>query len=578
MKEIVKEYIIELGLEVVKDKLLEEEHRIAARERLKTFIEKQTKINYHCTIDEELDFEEISKYIMGDLFEDVKIRLFGNDKERHIARQTIVDKAVDYSQAKTKLSRKRAVELVTAAMDILRNFYKSKVNKDLLFITGQIADTVIEQEQKMEQYVGEVGNRVIREVKRTVEGNAPLSIEKGVKLLKQGEFEQVEEGIETFLNAIGTSHSLYPNYRYEMEYIGGKPHFISKPLSQEALSKYPPKIVCSGTMQINGKEVNPLKEDIFGYAYRHQFPITLNIMSAQKFLGDVIDPAQYEATNLIGKTIVVPPKPFPAALPSSIAIDDEVLFEYVLLRTQEILEDGICIISNSEQENTAFRITIRLNLRTKDTTYNINIQNPNNEERLQYARFFKKAFNGSNITIKVLSLNEPLAYGKLGKIDYHCDFKTIDEEVEFWENIVAIEKYLDREIDVPRDIYEKDIDTIDYWTTLLRGEEWSGTWENMQFSMKLTEEFRERILEMEDEVFNYCYIGSVNASLFNEIYEIPVSRTFMSIKYLDLKKLKQKVEILDIGDTVKVELISATDEGIISWQDKLYNESIVKEG
>ena len=42
MKEVVKEYVIELGLEVVKDRLLEEKDRITARERLKTFVEKQT--------------------------------------------------------------------------------------------------------------------------------------------------------------------------------------------------------------------------------------------------------------------------------------------------------------------------------------------------------------------------------------------------------------------------------------------------------------------------------------------------------------------------------------------------------
>lgn len=389
--------------------------------------------------------------------------------------------------------------------------------------------------------------------------------------------EQVEIGIETYFNAIGTSHDLYPNYRYEMINIDGKPHFISKPLSHEALLKYTPKIICSGTMQINGKEVNPHKEDIFGYAYRHQFPITLNIESAQKFLGDVIDPVQYEATSLIGESIIVPPRPFPLAMPCSISVDGEVFFDYVLLRTQEILEDGICIISNSEQENTAFRITIRLNLQTKETTYNIRIQNPNNKERLLYARFFRKAFCGNDITIKVLSLNENLAYGKFGKIDYHCDFETIDEEVAFWERIVDIENYLDREIKVPRDIYEKDMETINYSTTLIYGEEWNGSCENMQFTMEVTDEFKEKILAEEDGKFNITYVGSVNITLFQETYEIPVARTFMCIKYSDLEKLKRKVEVSEIGETVKVKFISATDDGTILWQDRFYDASAEKE-
>ena len=217
-----------------------------------------------------------------------------------------------------------------------------------------------------------------------------------------------------------------------------------------------------------------------------------------------------------------------------------------------------------------------MNLQTKNTTYSINIQNPNNKERLQYARFFEKAFKGSDITIKVLSMNELLAYGKLGKINYHSDFDSIEEEIEFWGNIVAIEKYLGREIEIPEKIYERDIDAINYWMTLLRGEYWNGTWENMQFSMNLTNEFREKILETEEDVFNFSYIGSVNIPLFNEVYEVSVARTFKCIKYSNLEKLKRKVEVLDIGDTIKVEFESANGEGVISWQDKLYDEATEK--
>ena len=66
----------------------------------------------------------------------------------------------------------------------------------------------------------------------------------------------------------------------------------------------------------------------------------MSISEAIKLLGDQLDPIQKEAQELVGKKIVMVPPAFPPAFPCAVKVKDKTYFDYVLLRTQEILDDG----------------------------------------------------------------------------------------------------------------------------------------------------------------------------------------------------------------------------------------------
>lgn len=102
MKEKVINYIVSLGLEAVKDKIQSEYESRQVRERLNDFILRQKKINWNCTSEEEIDFGGLIEYIQTNFLEDVQKRLFGNLNERRTARNTIMCRAVSYSQAHTR--------------------------------------------------------------------------------------------------------------------------------------------------------------------------------------------------------------------------------------------------------------------------------------------------------------------------------------------------------------------------------------------------------------------------------------------------------------------------------------------
>ena len=109
---IVVDYLSNIGLEVVRDHIKDSAMESAARDRLRSYLTRQHKINEVCTREEEIDFERLANYIQEELIEDVKVRFFGKSEERARARQTILSKATSYAQAKTNLSKKRVQKMV----------------------------------------------------------------------------------------------------------------------------------------------------------------------------------------------------------------------------------------------------------------------------------------------------------------------------------------------------------------------------------------------------------------------------------------------------------------------------------
>ena len=379
------DYVVSLGLEAVKDKVKTEWEAKQVRDRLKNYISRQQKINWSCTREEEIDFGGLTHYIQTDLLDDVQERLFGNRKERGMARKSIISKATCYAQAHTSLSRQRAIWMTETAIDILHEFYKSRINRELKFIAAQIEDAVgeiaTEQTKEIVQTVQASEERVIKELKNAAKNIGNMSIEKNMQLMRQGDIGQVEDTVSNFFAAIGSTHILFPNYRYE--YKGEKGQLYSKPLTKEALEKYPPRISCTGTIQMNGEYLQKFDVNTIDYANRHQLPITLNVITAKKLLGNIDDPIQHEAEKLIGESFIIQPKPFPPAFPCSISLDGNVMFDYILFRTEEILDDGTIIISNREQENCPFRIGMSVNMKLGKTTYSVDTVEPTNEELLQ---------------------------------------------------------------------------------------------------------------------------------------------------------------------------------------------------
>ncbi len=553
---MIKEYFVELGLNVVKDRAIGIKEKQDLRFRLEEFIERKMKENYNCSMAEEIDFGGLVEYINGSFTEDVHKRLFGNLSERKAANTAIMRNAVIYSQSKTHLSERRAKKLISEALSILRKFYRKKVNKDLWLVAAEVEDTIID----------ELSNRLESQTERITEridaldnSLLVLSVDKNLQLLRDMDFSDAEDNLNHFVNAMSSEHKLFPLYGYSLSTTNGKMEYKSVPLSKEAEKIYPPKMKCVGTIKVGDGYVKEISTDTINYANRHQLPIIIDVKKAKKYLGNVVDPVQHEAEQIVGETIVISPEPFPEAFPCSFLFDGNVQFEYITLRTQEILDDGVVIISNYEQTECPYKITIKMNPR--DHTCDFSFQkkeNISNTHYLKYAQIMHKALNGTTMSVKLLQTGETFIEGVFKNFKYNGGFESVEEEIDFLERIVLLEKYFNKSICIPNDIYQDDWDALYYISDIISGRICNGEWQKQVFTFEFSDNLKDAIQNTDDKKFNLSYTGTVTVPLWEEKYEIPIVRTLENGHFEDLEKIKEKVSVLEQGDVLKVVFVSDT--------------------
>lgn len=157
----ITDYFVEIGIKAINSKVINLKNKKIIEQRLKNFIERQYQMNISCTLEEEVDFARLSHYICMELPSDMEVCLFENKKEREIARLNIIDKAVLYAQANTMLSYERTVKMVESAIGIIRDFYKSEVDGDLLFVATQIEDALaFDNEQQLDKQTKKMMNLI----------------------------------------------------------------------------------------------------------------------------------------------------------------------------------------------------------------------------------------------------------------------------------------------------------------------------------------------------------------------------------------------------------------------------------
>lgn len=106
----------------------------------------QADINELCNLAEEIDFKGKEEYLSTDLLEDVKIYLFSEKDDRERMKNTILERAYEYSQSKTIIQRKRVEKIIYNALRILRTFYRNQIyNKNLFLIFAEIVDSLDER-------------------------------------------------------------------------------------------------------------------------------------------------------------------------------------------------------------------------------------------------------------------------------------------------------------------------------------------------------------------------------------------------------------------------------------------------
>lgn len=501
-------FIADIGLNAAKGRYKITRDELQARAKLTDYLARQQKYNFNCSLEEEIDFEGLAEYIRSNLMDDVKNRLFGARKERGIARQAIADKAAYYAQAKTGLSKERARYLAVAAVDILKNFYRNKAERDLLFVAAEVEDTIIsEMTDQHKEICGKIDA-----LDKKVEDSSLLSIDRNLTLANDGRLDVVEKNLSGFFSALNSNHDLRPYYGFAMD---GQTRLKSIPLRPDAVELYPPHLEVTATsFKLDGVPVQRVDSNTFSRAYRSQSLIEFDVVAAKKYLGDIPDPIQHEAERVSGAHMVMKPPSFPEAFPCSVIVDGETIVDYLLLRTKRIEDDGTAIVTNDEQENFNFKVTLMVNATTTNLNLTVTPVNPSNVESLKYRQFLKKAMSAKNIALKSLKHNTIFISSKANLMPHDCE--KLDIEIEFLKRVVVIESYFHVALHIPEEITVEDHRLMDRLYSMIIDGKYCGTYSWFTMSFELSQELRNSICDLGNRACGFAYNMDVEANLFDQ--------------------------------------------------------------
>ena len=546
---VLVDFTSKIGSELVEKKTNDAIRKAQLKERLNSYLSRQQSLNFHISTDEEIDLEGLAEYISTDLISDVEQRLLGNTKERAVAREIILKKTISFASAHTNLSTRRALKIVDSAIDNIINFYRKKVNRDLLLITGEIEDTVIDEHKKTRDIIAQEAEHV----ESIIKDNAYLSIDRGLRLMEEGKLSEIEKRLGTFVDSISTVHPLFPFFSYKMTTDN---NLISVPLNEKAKIQYPEnyKIVASDVM-LGDQPVPPGDQTIFDRAYRHQVPISFKVIDIQKYLGDALDLAQSNVKGMVGNQAMIKPPEFPPAFPCSVKIGSETVVPYLLFRTKEILDDGTVVITNEEQKNYNFTVSVSLpkpNGQLLDGySLTIMVNKPTNLEFLNYLMFLKRVASGECITLFSLNLNKELVQGEFEE----SDSTNLDILIDLYQKITSIESYYNTTFSFQKSITEDDIRTIFFIFEMIHDGYSCESDHMIECAITISDEEREFILNLTEQ----DYLISINVkeqiSLFNQTIDISSVQEIACVKVDSLSRLKKKMSALDKGDQIRISFI-----------------------
>lgn len=559
----IKDELFDTGVEIIKNRYKDYKLCRSMEERLEQYLDRQQKLNQVCTVDEEIDFQRLAEYIRSELIEDAKQRFFGNTEERRTARNTILSKTRQYARANTSLAENRAIKMMDASLNILRTFFRKNVSWEQRFMAAEIADEINgHTDEVLEKVSGQ-----LNDLSEKIDALYAGSVDANIKLAKEGNLDKVRENMLTIQQSITPQHPLFPDYGYAFS----DGHLFSKPLTADAREKYPSKFhikfdrVTFGDEQYCGINAQTIQR-----ANRLQREIVLNGVVVEKWLGPILDPIQDEAKAITGTDLVIKPAPFPPAQPYSISIGGTTYFDYVLFRTKEILDNGNIVLTNEEQINRSFDIRFILNPDMRDFTTQFKPKTKSNTDMLKNLLLLKAVKSGKKLTVKSLESGELIFEG----IAQSTDLEPDETVIELLKKVVVVEEYLGAPLNLPDELSPEDCRGLDYVYDLVSGKEHNEKYLEFSASFTLGAKITNTDKIADGSVFSIEFMAERDVRDFlGQTFKLPIKRKIDGAKFKDVEKAKKLAELLEAGDTLKLDFVPADGYDAIQFIDTLEHEA-----
>ncbi len=184
---MIKDYFFNWCLDFIKDRLKDKVKLGKVKSNLSKYIDDCLKDNELCTVEEEFDFQGLCDYLKDSCLDEVKKYICSNGERRKRIREDIVAKAIEYSNAKMKVSVQRVEKITNNAIDIIYDFYRSESNNDLLLLIGETQELICETYEALRDQ----NEKLAEDVKAIVKDES--------KIRKIEEFDTISTYINTFI-------------------------------------------------------------------------------------------------------------------------------------------------------------------------------------------------------------------------------------------------------------------------------------------------------------------------------------------------------------------------------------------
>ena len=342
-------------------------------------------------------------------------------------------------------------------------------------------------------------------------------------------------------------------------------------MTADAREKYPSKFhikfdrVTFGDEQYYGINTQTIQR-----ANRLQREIVLNGVVVEKWLGPILDPIQDEAKAITGTDLVIKPAPFPPAQPYSISIGGTTYFDYVLFRTKEILDNGNIVLTNEEQINRSFDIRFILNPDMRDFTTQFKPKTKSNSDMLKNLLLLKAVKSGKEFTVKSLESGELIFEG----IAQSTDLEPDETVIELLKKVVVVEEYLGAPLNLPDELSPEDCRGLDYVYDLVSGKEHNEKYLEFSASFTLGAKITNTDKIADGSVFSIEFMAERDVRDFlGQTFKLPIKRKIDGAKFKDVEKAKKLAELLEAGDTLKLDFVPADGYDAIQFIDTLEHEA-----
>lgn len=546
----IKESIGEEAKKKSIDFMLKNANKIVLKDRLEQLLVEQKRQNSNCTLAEEIDFQAYNDYILGDFLLDYPRYLTGTSREREGARESIISEAISRTNAKTVQARRRVTKMISSALSITKKTCSKKYSRENELLTAEIEDRVIAAN---EEQTGEILEAIDNKVQQIVKSSS----NDASRLIRQGNFDEALLEERAHRCRIDNEHQLYPDYGYDIKKLDGKDAWVSAPRTPEAAINYPPSFKGSCTISIDGVPVSN-NMDPFEFAYNHQKTLTVKIIDAVHLLGDTVDPVQSEAEVFKKQTFEIKPPPLPQNIPCKIMRDNETILEYIRFSIDEIFEDGSFRISNASDPVDAIIITFQTKNR-ESNDFSIRRIGKDIKTLLRFEEIVNSFCKDGIYKIIRLDTGDIIGQGSMDPEPEADEDFTREERIQFFRDLILIKEYIGQELMISREIVIQEYNIVKYVAKLIREKRNQFEFRDTEFSFTVNEQLRQKILSADETPKRFVYVGGISCSFMGNKFSIHQIRTYAPVVIDDLQRLKNKMNVLDDGDTIKIKIIAAKD-------------------